>query len=373
MVSDGHRQDHNDEKPSRHAWGNADQDHEQLLWLLSDSNLPTGGFVASAGLESFFAHGFLHDVGLPAISTASTSGNTPSNKATSSSRSQGDQMAASTASFLYLSLSSYARTAVPFITDVHRITIRHLSSQDEDSLETVDDCIATVMRLDDAYHSMILNHVLRRASKAQGIALLTLYSKSFAEKVDTDSLWDSNESEKDNNNETDATRREEQAANLISELKRRIRVAAPRDEPPYGHLPICWSVFCAALQVPIESTIKLHLFLQARAILSSSIRLNTLGPYLAHSMLHHQVKRVLADILQSKDWIDGATVGLDSQSDKLAQKTDKAFEWNWPKEASWSADEEQHSWNLIAPANTWPLGEIIQARHDSLHSRLFNS
>ena len=34
-----------------------------LVQLLSDSNLPTGGFIASGGLESYHAHGFLppHD------------------------------------------------------------------------------------------------------------------------------------------------------------------------------------------------------------------------------------------------------------------------------------------------------------------------
>jgi len=38
-----------------------DERETYLLLLLSDSNLPTGGFVASSGLESFYAHGLLHN------------------------------------------------------------------------------------------------------------------------------------------------------------------------------------------------------------------------------------------------------------------------------------------------------------------------
>lgn len=36
-------------------------------------------------------------------------------------------------------------------------------------------------------------------------------------------------------------------------------------------------------------------------------------------------------------------------------------DWAW-------ADEAEHG-----PATTWPLGEILAARHDLQHSRIFNS
>lgn len=224
---------------------------ESLLWILSDSNLPTGGFVASAGLESFFAHGFLHDVGVPIIPGFSrvTANN---GKNASSNTSSADRVATSTASFLYLSLSSYARTALPFIMDVHAATSAFL--QRNVALKSVEDdavagCVSQIERFDQAYHSMTLNHVLRRASKAQGIALLTLYSKSFAQDLDMGSMW-TGESETEDVQERD-TVRSDRAANLMSELKRKIRKAASRDETPFGHLPICWAAFCAALDIPI--------------------------------------------------------------------------------------------------------------------------
>lgn len=350
------------------AGADGDDDYESLLWLLSDSNLPTGGFVASAGLESFFAHGYLHDVSIPSVAESSA----VTTNQDISAKSQADQVSASTASFLYLSLSSYARTALPFILDVHRVVSQFLQAGDEGDNDHVNQCMQSIIRLDDAYHTMTLNHVLRRASKAQGIALLTLYAKSFAGGENEAIPLGRRTLHAIETESNGSTRR---ASKLISDLKRRIRVASVKDEPPHGHLPICWAVFCAALAIPIQATIKLHLFLQGRAILSSSIRLNTVGPYLAHSMLHRQVRRVLAEILHSKAWMQDATSGLGpvpSEDSEAETAPATAFQWDWPEEGSWHDDERART-NAISPANTWPLGEIVQARHDSLHSRLFNS
>lgn len=81
----------------------------------------------------------------------------------------------------------------------------------------------------------------------------------------------------------------------------------------------------------------LHLFLQARAILSSAVRLNLVGPYASQRLLLTDVRPAVTDALQ--DWRRRADEG----------------------------DEES------GPATTWPLGEILAARHDQLHSRIFNS
>ena len=80
----------------------------------------------------------------------------------------------------------------------------------------------------------------------------------------------------------------------------------------------------------------LHLFLQARAILSSAVRLNLVGPYASQRLLLTDVRPAV-------------TAALDA----------------WRKHAE--IVEEG------GPATTWPLGEILAARHDQLHSRIFNS
>jgi hypothetical protein len=77
----------------------------------------------------------------------------------------------------------------------------------------------------------------------------------------------------------------------------------------------------------------LHLFLHARGILSAGVRLNALGPYAAQQLLAHAVRPLVDAAAAAADMVKGA---------------DDA-------------------------AGTWPLGEILAARHDLQHSRIFNS
>ncbi|KAG6817885.1 hypothetical protein H0H87_001717 [Tephrocybe sp. NHM501043] len=79
-----------------------DDDNETyILLLLSDSNLPTGSFVASSGLESYVKHGF------------ATSGPTTA-----------------TITFVQDSLGAYARSALPFVSDAHRIVESYKGTHD---------------------------------------------------------------------------------------------------------------------------------------------------------------------------------------------------------------------------------------------------
>ena len=100
---------------------------------------------------------------------------------------------------------------------------------------------------------------------------------------------------------------------------------------------------------PPERSQYLHLFLQARSLLSAAIRLNTLGPYAAQQILLHVIK----DIVERQITIcRDLRSGLQSSSD--------------------SGDGEVLD-DLKCAASTWPLGEILAARHDLQHSRIFNS
>jgi len=178
-----------------------------ILLLLSDSNLPTGSFVASAGLESYLKHGF------PASPMSSAAQNT--------------------IEFIRDSLASYARSALPFVSDAHR-AVRQLAL-DEKTLEPDPEKLKHVtnilVQLDDLYQAMTLNHVSRRASTAQGAALLALYSKGFSRPASV-SAFSTMRSPQD----------EEQMAKLVDEFKLKIR----REETP-GHLSICWGILTAAL------------------------------------------------------------------------------------------------------------------------------
>ncbi|KAJ7752779.1 urease accessory protein UreF [Mycena maculata] len=277
-------------------------DETYLLLLLSDSNLPTGSFVASSGLESFLTHGF----GAP-----------PSNQPTASFKMD------TIATFIRDSLSTYAPSALPFVSDAH-----HIVRQRRDAPRT----LAVLRQLDDLYECMTLNHVAKRASKAQGVALLSLYAKGFSRPQGLAFAT-----------VPDPTPEAQDMAGLVDAFKLMVRRG---DADAHGHLPICWGILCAALGLSLERTQHLHLYLHARSLLSAAVRLNSIGPYAAQQILLH-----VAGVLVDAEVLKCARLrtGILAQDDPA---------WDDTKNG---------------PANTWPLGEILAARHDLQHSRIFNS
>lgn len=164
-------------------------DDTYILLLLADSNLPTGSFVASSGLESYMKHGF----------------------------GSGDVV-----TFVRDSLASYGRSALPFVSDAHRLMSGYRDGDSSDSAAVVEMLAA----LEELYDSMTLNHVARRASKAQGVALLTLYTKAFAPPASHPS----------------SSAVQQKLASLFAAFKSMVR-----QEKTHGHLPTCWGVLTAAL------------------------------------------------------------------------------------------------------------------------------
>ncbi|KAG6885601.1 hypothetical protein C0993_012348 [Termitomyces sp. T159_Od127] len=266
-----------------------DDDEAYVLLLLADSNLPTGAFVASSGLESFLAHGFA----------------APS----------------AVLGFVQHSLAAYARSALPFVADAHRVLCAFKAAP------CVDDSLRDLAALDGLYDAMTLNHVARRASQAQGVALLTLYSKGLAPPP--------------------AASAGAPGAAHLSALLDAFKLSIRRGDTP-GHLPVCWGALTAALGLSLgtERAQYLHLFLHARGILSAAVRLNDIGPYLAQQLLMHSVRPMIA-----------------REAARCAALRSGVLE---PPLSDF--DEKAHG-----PANTWPLGEILAARHDLQHSRIFNS
>ena len=181
-----------------------------LLLLLSDANLPTGSFIASAGLESTAAHALFHVPGPP----------------------NSDILA-----FLRSSADTYARSALPFARDAHRVTTAYVSG----GTPELDEALGALARLDALYDASTLNHVARRASCAQGTALLTLYTRGFTR---PSALLLPNATEGAYDEE-----REKRAAALIVALKLRVRRGEP--DAPAGHLPVCWGVLTGALGLAI--------------------------------------------------------------------------------------------------------------------------
>lgn len=319
-----------------------DDKEAYLLLILSDANLPTGAFVASSGLESTTAHALFR---LPTSSPAGSD----------------------ILTFLRNSVDTYARSALPFARDAHRIAAAYASGK----TVGLDVALATLARLDALYDASTLNHVTRRASCAQGAALLTLYTKGFTRPPVLTMMSDSMagitttaSNARVPNGDDDQSEYESRAGALVAALK----VCARRgDADAPGHLPICWGVLAGALGLTVgeltasllftsaachhqhlcpDRGAHLHLFLHARGVLSAAVRMNALGPYAAQQLLLHAVKPMLSEAIS-------CTAHL--VSGELRDEVHAELE------------HEQ------LPATTWPLGEILSARHDLLHSRIFNS
>jgi len=196
-------------------------DETYILLLLADSNLPTGSFVASSGLESYVTHGFW------------------SNKST-------------IIDFVRDSLTGYAHTALPFVSDAHRIITAYAASKNPLSTEELDGAIKKLLALDDLYEATTLNHVARRASKAQGIALLALYSKGFSRPTFLSCSVE------------EATFiHEKRLSSLLDKYKGLIRA---EDFP--GHFPICWGMLTGALKLTLGQSL---IILRSKYVQSSYI------------------------------------------------------------------------------------------------------
>lgn len=83
--------------------------------------------------------------------------------------------------------------------------------------------------------------------------------------------------------------------------------------------------------------------------------MNTLGPYAAQQLLLHAIRPLVTT--EAKQ-CGSLRTGLKSSHAPEASSADMF-------------DEEVLTYN--GPAMTWPLGEILAARHDLQHSRVFNS
>ncbi|CAG8654186.1 5283_t:CDS:2, partial [Racocetra persica] len=200
-----------------------------LLWQFTDSALPTGGFVASAGLES-----------------ATQAGHVTNNE--------------SLLLFLSSSIDNYAYSSLPFVTDTWWAIDIESSNNEilKDSVNDIEKIMEKIIGLDDLYDACTSNYVTKRASKAQGVAMLTLFAKSFTNEDSQSNMKDF----------------------LVEKFKLRVR-----KEISYGHLPICFGLVTKCLGISLERTQHLYLFLFARAILSAAVRLNIIGPYYSQRLL----------------------------------------------------------------------------------------
>ncbi|KAJ2351531.1 hypothetical protein IWW50_002947 [Coemansia erecta] len=224
-----------------------------LLWLLADSQLPTGGFVASAGLEAAMQAQLVRE-------------NAP--------ETESDSFIA----FIRGSTHNQARFALPFCSRAHEQSMEYIgrlesdNGDDGDKITAVIDCL---LQIDDYHQAMLSsNSVAMRASIAQGGGLLSLFNRGYAHAhfmADT---------------------RGQLCAQIAKRLQRLARLGEMR-----AHWPVIFGFVCAAVGISIEHTQQLFMFQFVRQIFSAAIRLNLVGPLRAQA-LQCDMQLAASDLLQ---------------------------------------------------------------------------
>ncbi|KAK7710988.1 hypothetical protein SLS63_012825 [Diaporthe eres] len=271
--------------------------HQQAVFTLN------GSFAFSSGLESYLAHN-------RSSSSSSSSGpgaGPPSSRPRQGHYSQFDL-------FLPISVSSYASSTLPFVLAAHR---------DPEWLADLDD------QLDAA----VMCTVGRRASVAQGRALLGIWERSFAASA---ALQKQPPSEAPAGGAGDGAGGEYDA--VLREYARALRTPAKSyDEtglpPVAAHLAPLFGVVCRVVGLGLHQTAYIFMLGHVKALISAAVRANLLGPY--------QAQRVLAS---------SEVMGMISAAIER--------EWDTPVEEA---------------GQSVPVMDLWIGRHEVLYSRIFNS
>ncbi|KAJ3123117.1 hypothetical protein HK098_002160 [Nowakowskiella sp. JEL0407] len=294
------------------------------LWMLADSALPTGGFVASSGLESASQCNF---VSCDSVSL-----------------------------FLASSLHNYAFSTVPYLSAVYKAF-----STIPISDSTTNIILNRLVALDKSYHASVLNHVAKRASVSQGSAFLSVLHRGFPI-----SEWTGGDTDADVKN------------SVASAYRKLVRIG----KTP-GHLPICFAITSYSLGVSLDNAHDLFLFLHARSLISAAIRLNLVGPYQAQSILssmHNSVAGTLCECKiefnKSIEEVEFLKRVMDIAREYERMTTGAVLDESDAVEIDGNLDLfGQEILKVVEEESkqTWPLQDILQGLHDRLYSRLFNS
>ncbi|KAF1832767.1 hypothetical protein BDW02DRAFT_409403 [Decorospora gaudefroyi] len=236
------------------------------LLLVADSALPLGSFAFSSGLESYLAH---HKPSKPSASQLSDFH-----------------------TFLGLSLSTLARTSLPYVLAGYR-TPADIATLDND-LDASTPCT-----------------VARRASIAQGRALVAVWDRSFKPHYHDASVCAS------------------AAATALSLFSAALRTSGQVN----GHLAPLWGLVTSMLAVPLPQAAYLFLFAHARTVVSAAVRASVMGPYQAQAVL--------------------ASAELQEQMRVLVDE-------------AWHVRVEDAGQSV-------PVMDLWLGRHEKLYSRIFNS
>lgn len=241
------------------------------LLLLADSALPLGSFAFSSGLESYLAH---HRPRAPSASQLP-----------------------SFSTFLRLSLSTLASTSLPYVLAGYRRP-------------------GDIQALDNDFDASTPCTVARRASVAQGRALVAVWERSF--RGEYGGVGRRGEGEGDG-----------EAVEALAAFSAQLR----KSDTLNAHLAPLWGLVTRVLEVPLREAAYLFLFSHARTVVSAGVRASVMGPYQAQGVL--------------------ASGELQARIRGLVEE-------------GWGVEVEEAGQSV-------PVMDLWVGRHEKLYSRIFNS
>jgi urease accessory protein len=156
--------------------------------------------------------------------------------------------------FLRLSLSTLASTALPYVLAGYR---------EPCEIET----------LDNDFDASTPCTVARRASVAQGRALLAVWDRSFKSQYSPKTA--------NANGAINGASGSENAMKALAAFSAALRTS----EHLNAHLAPLWGLVTRILSVPLHDAAYLFLFSHARTVISAAVRASVMGPYQAQSVL----------------------------------------------------------------------------------------
>jgi urease accessory protein len=179
---------------------------------------------------------------------------------------------------------------------------------------------ADIETLDNDFDASTPCTVARRASIAQGRALLAVWDRSFKTQYNRAPVHAD-----DNHSSTSS----QAAISALTSFSQRLRTTPDLN----AHYAPLWGVVSRVLSVPLGEAAYLFLFSHARTVMSAAVRASVMGPYQAQSLL---ASRELQDRVS----------GLVSEG--------------------WHARTEDAGQSV-------PVMDLWVGRHEKLYSRIFNS
>ena len=195
------------------------------LWQMVDSLYPTGGFAHSLGLEAAMQEGLV--------------------------------TASSLRGFVATALHQSANFALPLVFASYQIA----TSDSE--------CVKAILSLNRRATAVYSNHVARKASFAQGSALLRLARSTYAHTCP-------------------------RISTLVA-----IQNEAKKRDTGSVHYAVIFGVVCAFLGIDVASTQRMYLFMTTRDVLSAATRLHLVGPFEA-AKVQFELTPLLEKVFRAK-------------------------------------------------------------------------